>query len=77
MSSSAERGERSILLIGLSYPLLLLGLFLIFSGGTLAGAIIVAASAFLIGVTEMCRRPVDDSARDSEASRSAAEVRRR
>lgn len=50
----SEPARRSILLTGLSYPLSVAGIVLLFIGGTVAGAVLLVSGIFLIGVNELC-----------------------
>lgn len=45
---------RSILLTALSYPLLVIGLLILFLGSQTAGAVLTASGVFLIGINELC-----------------------
>lgn len=49
-----EPARRSVLLTGLSYPLLVAGIILLFTGVTAAGTVLLASGIFLIGVNELC-----------------------
>ncbi len=53
MSEPAGRVGRSLLLIGLSYPLLSAGLLLLLVGTNSAGVTLTICGTFLIGVTEI------------------------
>jgi K+-transporting ATPase c subunit len=46
--------SRSILLTALSYPLLVVGLLVLFLGSQAAGAVLTASGVFLIGINELC-----------------------
>lgn len=50
----SEPARRSVLLTGLSYPLSVAGIVLLFIGVTVAGAVLLASGIFLIGVNELC-----------------------
>ena len=50
----SESARRSVLLTGLSYPLLVAGIILLLTGVTVAGAVLLASGVFLIGVNEIC-----------------------
>ncbi|MGO2862750.1 MAG: hypothetical protein ACTIC1_16445 [Brevibacterium sp.] len=49
-----ETARRSILLTGLSYPLLVAGILLLVFGIAVARAVLLASGIFLIGVNEIC-----------------------
>ena len=49
-----ESARRSVLLTGISYPLLVVGVFLLFTEITAAGAVSFASGIFLTGVNELC-----------------------
>ena len=50
----SESARRSVLLTGLSYPLLVAGIILLLTGVTVADAVLLASGVFLIGVNEIC-----------------------
>lgn len=49
-----ETARRSVLLTGISYPLLIVGVLLFVTEITVAGAVSFASGIFLIGVNELC-----------------------
>jgi membrane-bound ClpP family serine protease len=49
-----ESAQRSILLTGLSYPLVIVGAILLFMSITIPGAVLLGSGVFLIGVNELC-----------------------
>lgn len=49
-----EPARRSVLLTGISFPLLIAGALLLFTGITVAGAVLFGSGIFLIGVNELC-----------------------
>ncbi|MGO3886505.1 MAG: hypothetical protein ACTJHU_09430 [Mycetocola sp.] len=64
-SNTASKGEtaadgpndvpsRSPILTFLGYPLLVAGLFFLFTGFELAGAVLTISGVLLIGITELC-----------------------
>lgn len=54
MSEARGQARRSILLTGLSYPLLAVGLALLFTEVTVPGAVLLGSGVFLIGINELC-----------------------
>ncbi|SMX97474.1 MULTISPECIES: hypothetical protein [unclassified Brevibacterium] len=49
-----EEARRSLLLTGLSYPLFIAGIILLFTAITVPGAVLLGSGVFLIGINELC-----------------------
>jgi hypothetical protein len=49
-----EPARRSILLAGLSYPLVGVGIILMFMALEVSGAVLLGSGVFLIGINELC-----------------------
>ena len=54
MSDVREQARRSVLLTGLSYPLFIAGILLLFTAVTVPGAVLLSSGVFLIGINELC-----------------------
>lgn len=54
MSDVREQAHRSVLLTGLSYPLFIAGILLLFTAVTVPGAVLLSSGVFLIGINELC-----------------------
>lgn len=54
MSDVREQARRSVLLTGLSYPLFIVGIVLLFTEMTVPGAVLLGCGVFLIGINELC-----------------------
>lgn len=55
MNDARGQARRSVLLTGLSYPLLVIGLVLLFTAITVPGAVLATSGVFLIEINELVR----------------------
>ena len=54
MSDMRRQARRSVLLTGLSYPLFIAGIVLLFTAMNVPGAVLLGSGVFLIGINELC-----------------------